>query len=143
MKKFFLTAAVAALALTGVDAKAQGGTGNLTCTNTLALDTVTNTETVNLSVGTTGKLKFDGAGSFILTVTKISGTVGGTATLQGSHNGADWAGIATAYTVTDGTQTKSFDFDRSKYTYYRIQVVGTGTMSASVKGTYLGKAAYH
>lgn len=116
-------------------------TGNLTATNGLALDTVTNTGTKNLSIGTTGKLKFDGSGSFILTITKISGTVGGTATLQGSHNGTDWAGIATAYTVTDATQTKSFDFDRSKYSYYRINVVGTGTMAASIKGTYLAKAA--
>lgn len=142
MKKFLFIAAIAVMAFTANDAKAQGGTGNLTCTNTLALDTVTNTETVNMTIGTTGKLKFDGAGSFILTVTKISGTVGGTATLQGSHDGTQWAGIATAYTITDATQTKSFDFDRSKYSYYRIQVVGTGTMSASVKGTYLGKAAY-
>ena len=120
----------------------QAQTGNLTATNGLTLDTVTNTGIKNLTIGTTGKLKFDGAGSFILTVTKISGTVGGTATLQGSHNGTDWAGIATAYTVTDATQTKSFDFDRSKYTYYRINVVGTGTMAASIKGTYLAKTAF-
>lgn len=136
MKKILFI--LSAIALVSVAGHAQ--TGNLTATNGLTLDTVTNTGTKNLTIGTTGKLKFDGSGSFILTVTKISGTVGGTATLQGSHNGTDWAGIVTAYTVTDGTQTKSFDFDRSKYSYYRINVVGTGTMAASIKGTYLAKS---
>lgn len=142
MKKLLFICVLGLMTGAGIEAKAQGGTGNLTCTNGLVLDTLNNTETVNLSIGTTGKFKIDGPASFVLTITKISGTVGGTATLQGSHNGTDWAGIATAYTVTDGTQTKSFDFDRSKYSYYRIQVVGTGTMSASMKGTYLGKATY-
>lgn len=137
MKKIlFLTLAMGAIALSGF---AQ--TGSLTTTNGLTLDTVTNTGVKYCSIGTTGKLKFDGSGSFILTVTKISGTVGGTAALQGGHNGTDWADIVTAYTVTDATQTKAFEFDRSKYSYYRIRVTGAGTMSASIKGTYLAKAS--
>lgn len=112
--------------------------GSMTATNGLKLDTVTNAVTENLFIGdgTTGKLKFNGSVSFILTVTKISGTVGGTATLQGSHNGTDWASIASAYTITDATQTKSFEVTKSYYTYYRINIVTTGTMSASYKGTY-------
>lgn len=135
MKRILFIISVLAIGLAG-----QAQSGNMTATNGLALDTVTNTATKNLTIGTTGKLKFDGCGSFVFTVTKISGTVGGTATLQGSHNGTDWGGIATAYTITDATQTKTFDFDRSKYTYYRINVVGAGTMSASIKATYLAKA---
>jgi hypothetical protein len=138
MKRILSLLSIMAIGLASV---AQTSYGAMTATNGLALDTVTNTATKNLFIGTTGKAKFDGSASFVLTVTKISGTVGGTATLQGSNNGTDWAGIATAYTVTDATQTKSFDFDRSKYLYYRINVAGTGTMAASIKGNYLSKAA--
>lgn len=133
MKKLLFLLSIVCLAFS-VNAQV----GSMTTTNGLTLDTVTNTATKNLFIGsgTTGKMKFNGSASFVLTVTKISGTVGGTATLQGSHNGTDWAGIVAAYTITDATQTKEFEFDKSKFPYYRISVVGTGTMSASIKGTY-------
>lgn len=135
MKKFlFLMIASCGIAFGSLAQQSQ--VGSMTATNALTLDTVTNTATKNLS---TGKVKTDGSISFVLTVTKISGTVGGTATLMGSNDGTNWAGIATAYTITDATQTKSFDSDKTKYLYYRIACVGTGTMSASVKAQYYAK----
>ncbi len=141
MKKLlFIALGIGMLALTS-PAMAQGF-GALTTSNGLALDTVTNTASKNLTIGTTGKAKFDGSASFVIVITKISGTVGGTANLFGSNNGTDWAAIGTAYTVTDATQQTKFDFDRSKYLYYRVTVTGTGTMSASVKGAYYYKAAF-
>lgn len=140
MKKFFfIIVAVFGMLVTSAPANAQGGTGNLTCTNGLAVDTLTNTDTVNLTIGSTGRNKFDGPGSFILVVNKISGTIAATARLQGSHNGTDWATIDSVYNLTDGSQTKAFHFDVSKYSYYRINVVSSGTMSFAVKGTWLGK----
>jgi len=130
MKRIILFLGVLAAAF---GANAQ--TVNLTATNGLALDTISAASSEFLTIGATGKIKANGSTSFILTVTKISGTVAGTAVLQGSHNGSDWADVVTSYTITDGTQTKAFEYDKSKYLYYRIKVTNT-TGSFSYKGTY-------
>jgi hypothetical protein len=129
MKKILILAVISALAFT---APAQVA---MTATNGLTMDTVTNTATKNL----VAKVKTDGSVSIVFVVTKISGTVGGTATLQGSNNGTDYGDIATAYTITDATQSKTWDFDKTKYKSYQIKVTGTGTMSASIRGSVLGK----
>jgi len=66
------------------------------------------------------------------TFTRISGTAGGTATLQGSINGVGWSTIGSAYTVTNlASQTTSFSVNPSIYNYYQIVYAGTGTMSVS------------
>jgi hypothetical protein len=100
--------------------------------NNLLKDTVTNAATKNFTI----RLK-DGEGvSFVLTVNKISGTVGGTATLQGSNDGTNYQDLATAITLTDvATQGKALDFDKRKYGYYRYKVVGAGTMVVEVIAT--------
>lgn len=73
--------------------------------------------------------------------TKTSGTLGGTATLQGSVDGVTWetiptslvAGVASTYTVTDvASQGKSFVITGSPFLHYRISWTGTGTMVGTV-----------
>ena len=75
------------------------------------------------------------------TATKISGTVGGTVTVQASLDGVDWytwQGTA-AYTLTDATQTTSFKITNHGAKYIRILAVGTGTMSAQIKAKYVAR----
>lgn len=74
-------------------------------------------------------------------VTKISGTVGGTVTLQGSLDGTNFSTVSssyvdvTSYVPTDQTtNAKIFIVTGSPYRYYRLSYTGTGTMSASHQG---------
>ncbi len=73
--------------------------------------------------------------------TKTSGTLGGTATLQGSLDGVNYVTIPTAatvagastYTVTDtATQSTIFTVKNQGYYYYRVSWTGTGTMVGNV-----------
>lgn len=75
------------------------------------------------------------------TATKISGTVGGTVTVQTSLDGTDWytAQGTTAYTLTDATQITSFKITNYCARYIRIRTVGTGTMSAQIKAKYVAR----
>lgn len=74
-----------------------------------------------------------------VTFEKLTGTVAGTATLKGSLNGTDWyTASSTTYTVTDvATQGKSWELTGSPYLYYRVETVGSGTSSYTVKGSVL------
>lgn len=99
-----------------------------------ALDTVTNTGTKYAGV-TISNPAF--GFNFVLKVTKISGTVGGTISWQGSNNGTDYATISTT-TPSDTTANYQYNVvGRPPYKYYRASWTGTGTMSASVSGTYV------
>ena len=78
--------------------------------------------------------------------TKTSGTLAGTATLQGSIDGVTWetvpvslvAGGASTYTVTDlASQGKTFVITGSPFLYYKISWTGTGTMVGTVAGFVL------
>jgi hypothetical protein len=77
-------------------------------------------------------------------VTKISGTVAGTVTLQGSLDGTNYNTVSSSYaTVTSyvptnvTTNTKMFVVTGSPYRYYRLSYTGAGTMSASHRGYVL------
>lgn len=77
-------------------------------------------------------------------VTKISGTVDGEVTLQGSLDGTNFLTVdsnystVTSYNPTDvATSTKIFIVTGSPYRYYRLKYVGLGTMSASHRGYVL------
>lgn len=100
-------------------------------------DTVTNTGTVTMSskivVGAPNQTTVSA------TFTKLTGTVAGTATLLGSINGTDWASASsTSYTVTDlASQTTSWPLTGKNYLYYRVNVVGSGTSTYTVKGQVL------
>ncbi len=77
-------------------------------------------------------------------VTKISGTVAGTVTLQGSIDGTNYVTVnssyadVTSYSPTDvATSSKLFVVTGSPYRYYRLSYTGAGTMSASHRGYVL------
>lgn len=112
-------------------------------------DTLTNVDTgfVQFVVNPSYNLLFD------YTVTKISGTVAGTALLQGSLDNATWFTITgnTTYcagcqgasaTVTNTAGTKHYQWfipnTATNYPYYQIQVITSGTMTA----TYAATAVY-
>jgi hypothetical protein len=72
--------------------------------------------------------------------TKISGTVGGTITLQGSLDGTNWKALNTpntatalaTFTATDATNTYHWVISGSPFRYYRVSWTGTGTMAATL-----------
>jgi hypothetical protein len=79
--------------------------------------------------------------SFQAVVTKISGTVGGTVTLQGSNDGTNYVTVSASYSdvqtltpTNQATNSKLFTVTGSPYKYYRLSYTGTGTMSATIKG---------
>lgn len=129
MKKlFFLAVAVSSFAI----ATAQ----KATLMPLIAGDTVVNSATVNKSFSSTGPYSAVGVQAVI---NKIDGTVGGTATFQGSLDGANWETIGSQFTVTNvATQAKAFTLTGgSPYVYYRVSFAGTGTMRAQVRLYYL------
>jgi hypothetical protein len=74
-------------------------------------------------------------------VTKISGTVSGTVTMQGSNDGTNFVTVSSAFSdaqtlnTTDvATQSKLFTITGNPYKYYRLSYTGSGTMSATIKG---------
>lgn len=102
-----------------------------------AVDTVTNTATKYL---VSKAIK----GADVVTVqfyaTEISGTTGGTATLQGSLDGTNWYTIGSAYTLTDvASQCTSFKVTSFGDLYLRVAVTGTGTMSDKVYAKWLAR----
>lgn len=131
MKKIFLILIMAA-AFTQVRAQSitsltWSGYGN-------TLDTVTNTGTRYAGVTIT---KPAASLAIVLKVTKISGTVGGTISWQGSNNGTDYATISTT-SPSDATANYLYSVTgQPPYKYYRASWTGTGTMSASIAGTYV------
>ena len=68
-------------------------------------------------------------------VTKVTGTVAGTVTLQGSLDGINYNAIAgiSAFTLTDvATQSVSFEVKPSTHQFYRIVVTPSGTQSSRI-----------
>jgi hypothetical protein len=140
MKKLIFLFALVAFAFT---ANAQVVVMKATTGN--SSDTVTNTATETLSAQLNGS--FDVV-TVQLTVTKISGTVGGTAILQASLDGTTWTTLNTAaipqnndtITLTNVTTNSCFwVIEPSKYLYYRVSVTGTGTMAARVAAKLLSR----
>lgn len=116
----------------------------------LASDTATNT---GVATVTTRRNPGGAATNTIVAiVTEISGTTGGTVTLQGSLDGSTWvtagrdvaadSAAAFAYvtyptkTPTDVTTAQKFTWviQDSPFLYYRLSYAGTGIMSATISG---------
>lgn len=107
-----------------------------------SVDTVDNTETIYLSLTTANAssvAKYWKAGTVVFKALEISGTGGGTATLEVSSNGSDFAAIPTlsAYTIVDQTsaQTVSWRVTDLAVKAFRIKITGSGTMSYKVYGS--------
>jgi hypothetical protein len=98
-----------------------------------ALDTLTNADTTTYEVTITGNKHCI---SFQTNVTKISGTVAGTINVYGSVDGTNYitTAIATAITITDASQVRSFTFSNNAYKKYKLQIITSGTQSCSQRG---------
>ncbi len=100
----------------------------------LLSDTATNAGTANVDLPVT---KTWTQISIQAVVTKISGTVAGTVFLQGSLDGTNYLniGIDTLTNTDVTTNTKIWVIEGSPYSYYRLLLTGSGTMSATIKGS--------
>lgn len=108
-------------------------------------DTVTNTATK------TNYLKMSGAFKKVTIqtlITKISGTVAGAVTVQGSLDGTNYNTVDSVLysnkkiyvsANTTGVQSTIFIVNDSPYLYYRVTYTGVGTMSASIYSYILGR----
>lgn len=134
MKRFILSLVFCAL---GVLSYGQSII-DLKSVYSLNLDTVTNTGTVTLTSARVPAAQGLSALVYV-SVTKISGTVGGTLTLQGSVDGTTFKALNTletqtalaTITATDATNTYHWRLTVNSFPYYRVSWTGTGTMAAS------------
>jgi hypothetical protein len=136
VKKLYFLLAIAFGVLASVNVQAQATVYTMTHSG----DTVTNTgtKTVDLEVK-----NFYQTVSLQLKITKISGTVAGTVTLQGSEDGSNYVTIDSGVTATSAetftatnvaTQTTIFIVNGSPYRHYRMSYTGSGTMAARIYG---------
>lgn len=139
MKKFLVICLLAVTALIAPTIQAQT-IGLVSTTNSLKIDTVSNTGVRVLQTQLTGN---KATVTIQVDVTKISGTLGGTLIPVGSNDGVKWyaAGSGT-FTVTDvASQGVNFSPPLG-FGYYGVQWTGTGTMSGSFKATLLARTPY-
>lgn len=73
--------------------------------------------------------------SIVLKTLKISGTIAGTISWQGSNNGVDYAPISSTALVDLSTNYEYKETDKG-FLYYRALITQTGTSSLSYTGTY-------
>jgi hypothetical protein len=126
------------LAVATIETKAQ--VGNFLSIYSITSDTVVNTATIYLQSPAMTPAAATSTTIWIA-VTKISGTVGGTITLQGSLDGTNFKAINTVdtqtalatITATDASNTYHYRLAASPFPYYRVSWTGTGTMSASFR----------
>lgn len=110
---------------------------------TLLPDTMTNAGTTYLAA------RLDGSGTLAiqLNVTKVSGTVGGTASLQASVDNAKspamWFAVPGTDTLTlaDGNSVKSWSIP-ANYLNYRVRITTTGTQKSAPKAFYYLKNTF-
>lgn len=129
---------------TGTIYKYTAGTPTVASTDTL---TDVDTGLVRWTFSNGYNLLFD------YTVTKLTGTVAGTALLQGSQDGTNWFTITgnTTYcagctgasaTVTNTAGSKKYEWyvpvNATNFKYWQVQTITSGTMTA----TYSGNAYY-
>ena len=103
-----------------------------------AIDTVTNTATAYVTSPAIAAAPATTTTVWV-SVTKISGTVGGTISLLGSLDGTNFKALnqpniqtaVTTITASDATATYHWIITGSPFKYYRVSWTGTGTMAAS------------
>ena len=111
----------------------------MTNPNALALDTVTQAAAEGPTIRITS---YQSSVSTSMLITKISGTIAGTVTLQGTNKLTDgWQNITAAandqvtFTLTDATQSVVLSQSPKRFLYYRVSINPTGTWSASYSAT--------
>jgi hypothetical protein len=111
-------------------------------TVTATSDTVTNTGSGALL---SKRISGPGTVTIQVNVTKVSGTVGGTISLQGSLDGTNYKALNTeetqtalaTITATDASNIYHWRLSKSPFIYYRVSWVGTGTMVATFTASIL------
>lgn len=105
----------------------------------LATDTVTNAGTAYVSTRLVERRNHSSEVIWV-TVTKLSGTVAGTITLQGSMDGTNYKAInandsqtaLATVTATDATNTYHWRLLGGGFNYYRVTWTGAATMAATI-----------
>lgn len=99
-------------------------------------DTVVNTASVSHVLSFTG-----GYSGVVIQpiITKISGTVGGTAILSESLDATNYVPVDTISLSNVATNSGIFRVTAPTSVYYKITVTGTGTMSAQVRIRYVAR----
>jgi hypothetical protein len=127
---------------------ATGSLSAQTYTMTQSGDTVVNTATKACSLKVAHAYRQITIAALL---TKISGTVAGTVTLQSSVDGTNFFTLDSAAIQTDGTinspatytatnvalQQKVWIINYNPYLWYKLSWTGSGTMSATLKGYLL------
>lgn len=135
MKKLFLLLALSAFTMLSF---AQSQPNNTASPMIVSGDTVINTGTRTATLKSTSK--FDVV-AIQAVITKVNGTVGGYAILQGSLDGLTYVNVSTdtlkLANVT--TNSKIWLVESSPYLYYRESVTGANTMKALNKCYLLGR----
>jgi hypothetical protein len=111
----------------------------------LATVTVTNTGTA--FVTSPASLKSASKTTIVVVVTKTSGTVAGTITVQGSLDGTNFVALNTEETQTalatktaaDASAVYSWRLVGNPYVYYRVTWTGAGTMVATMSAKVLSR----
>jgi len=118
--------------------------GTITPVTSGRLDTLTNADTgyIRMTLNSNYAMVFD------LSMTKITGTLAGTAVLQGSTDNTNWVtltGITTtcsgcqgaSATITDGSAHYKWavPVGAVPFQYYQMRAITTGTCTASYTGT--------
>lgn len=120
MKRILLlTAFIATAALATQECKAQ-----LLKTYTPVKDTCVNADTTVIRLdGVTSEVV-----AFHVKAEKVSGTVAGTATLQGSNDGTNWTAVGSAFTLTNIAHNQTvYEPAKLSWMQYRVQVITSGT----------------
>lgn len=125
MKKKILNALLIVMASTLV-ALVTGTTAHAQVLKTVVptKDSCVNTDNTSIDVTPTS----NSVVAFHFKATKVSGTVGGSAKLQGSIDGTNWVDVGSAYTLTDvANNVAVFEPSKLSFKFYRIYVATTGT----------------
>lgn len=140
MKKIFALCLFAAFAFT-INAQT---TLTQTGTSGASKTTHTNADT-SYHLGTlTGTINNFDVLTINLIGTKTSGTVGGTAVPFGSLDGTNWFQLydkdsTSSQSLSDGANLLKWQFDKTRWQYYRIRVYTTGTQVSAYTCKLLGR----
>lgn len=125
MKKLLF---ICAICLSAVASKAQTA---MTNPNGLALDTASQVASEGPKLRVPGPFK---TVSIVLTTTKISGTIAGTVSWQGSNDGVTYGTISTT-SLTDASGAYVYKEVDKGYLYYKALITQSGTSSLSYKAS--------
>lgn len=124
--------------MTASGQRAPKANKNMLSNYSLTSDTITNTGNGYVQLEVT---QYYEKISFQPVVTRLSGTAGGTVTLQGSNDGTNYVTVNSSYvsaatmSVTNvTTSTAILTVTSSPYRYYRLSYTGSGTMSCKLQG---------